>query len=216
MEKLKEEWRDIEGYEGLYQVSSNGVIRSLDRYIFCPLNGKRLIKGKEIKKHLCKNGYYFVVLSKNSQGKNCYIHRLVAAAFIPNSENKPCIDHINTDRTDNRVENLRWVTHKENMNNPLSKDNITLWKIGKKQSYETVEKRVSKLRGKPRTEYVKHKISISNSKPISQYDLDNNKISDFNSIKEAKEKTGIKTIADNLSGRQKTAGGYIFRYIKVA
>ena len=81
-----------------------------------------------------------------------------------------------------------------------------------KKSCETIEKRVSKLRGKPRTEDVKKQISISNSKPILQFDLNGNKISYFNSIKEAKEKTGIKTIIDNLSGRQKTAGGYKWGY----
>ena len=208
---MEEIWKVIDGYPN-YMVSNLGKVKSLDRYINCPLNGKRLIKGKELKKHLNKNGYYYVCLTKNGKSKHHTIHSIIAKHFIPNPENKPCIDHINTDRTDNRVENLRWCTHKENMNNPLSKNNITLCKIGRKQSCETIEKRVSKLRGKPRTEDVKKQISISNSKPILQFDLNDNKISYFNSIKEAKEKTGIKTIIDNLSGRQKTAGGYKWGY----
>ena len=104
-------WKDIEGYNGLYQVSSKGRVKSL--------NYKKTGKEKLLKSAK-KSGYPFVALYKDGKKKQTLIHRLVASAFIPNTDNKPCIDHINTDRTDNRVENLRWVTYKENMNNPLT------------------------------------------------------------------------------------------------
>ena len=68
------------------------------------------------------NGYRTVFLSKNKERKLKKIHRLIAEAFIPNPENKPCIDHINTIRHDNRIENLRWATYKENGNNEITKN----------------------------------------------------------------------------------------------
>ena len=83
--------------------------------------GKR--KGKILTANLESTGYKRVQLCKDGIHKLERIHRLVAMAFIPNIENKPCIDHINTDRSDNRVENLRWVTHEENCNNDLTRKN---------------------------------------------------------------------------------------------
>ena len=109
---IQEIWKDIENYKGLYQVSSQGRVKSL--------NYKHTGKEKVLKSNKNKNGYLQIYLCKDEKVKSFLIHRLVSQAFIPNPENKPSIDHINTIRDDNRVENLRWVTHKENMNNPLS------------------------------------------------------------------------------------------------
>lgn len=110
-------WKDIEGYEGLYQVSNLGRVKNLERYVNSR-SGKRKSKEKILKQS--RNRYMYVVLSKNSK-RNCFtVHRLVAKAFLPNPNNLPQIDHINTDKTDNRVENLRWVTHSENMKNPIT------------------------------------------------------------------------------------------------
>lgn len=109
---MTEIWKDIEGYENLYQVSSEGRIKSLN---YLKTGKEKILKGGKY-----GSGYLKVKLFKDGKGKNYAIHRLVAQAFIENPENKPCIDHINTDKTDNRVKNLRWVNQKENMNNPLS------------------------------------------------------------------------------------------------
>lgn len=105
----KEIWRTIEGYNGMYQVSNLGNVKSL-----------RFGKERVLKTAFDNNGYHRLGLYKDGKVKKWYVHRLVCEAFIPNPDDKPCIDHINTDRTDNRVENLRWATVKENQNNPLT------------------------------------------------------------------------------------------------
>lgn len=106
-----EEWRDIEGYEGKYQVSSLGRVKSL--------NYNNTMEEKILKQGKC-DGYLKVVLCKNNKIKRFFVHRLVACAFIDNKDNKPQIDHINAIKDDNRAGNLRWVTNKENSNNPIS------------------------------------------------------------------------------------------------
>lgn len=117
---MDEIWKDIEGFEGIYQVSNMGRVRSLDRYIKCG-SGVRLMKGQIMLPILKKDGYYQVALWKNGgKPKWCTVHRLVAQAFIPNPDCKPQIDHVNTIKTDNRVENLRWATQEENNRNPIT------------------------------------------------------------------------------------------------
>ena len=121
-----EEWKTIEDYPD-YMISSMGRVRSLDRKILNNrwVNSYCLIKGKILKggKH---RGYLYVSLSRNGKCKTFTVHKLVARHFIPNPNNLSEIDHINTDRTDNRVENLRWCTHKENQNNTVTKSKMKL------------------------------------------------------------------------------------------
>lgn len=101
-----EEWKDINGYEGLYQVSSFGRVKSL------PRNGTILIE--KIITCSTSTGYCRVVLSKGNKTKNFNIHRLVAEAFIPNPNNLPCVNHKDENKRNNFISNLEWCTHKYN------------------------------------------------------------------------------------------------------
>jgi hypothetical protein len=105
---MTEIWKDVIGYENLYQVSNLGRVKSLG-------NGGSNSKERILK--ACKSkGYYYVILCKDSKQKNCSVHRLVANAFIPNSDNLPEVNHIDEDKTNNACFNLEWCDRKYNMN----------------------------------------------------------------------------------------------------
>ena len=108
-------WKDIKGYEGLYQVSDSGKVKSLTRKNIRRDGVVRILKGKKINPKLSKHGYLFVTLSKNGKLKNMSIHRLVAVAFIDNSHNKMEVNHKDGNKLNNSVDNLEWMTRKENM-----------------------------------------------------------------------------------------------------
>ena len=110
----EEVWKDIKGYENLYQVSNLGRVKSLGRRVVGK-NGYGYYFHERIKKaSLMNHGYMIVDLCKNGENKKKYIHRLIAEYFIPNPENKPQINHKNGIRHDNRIENLEWCTPYEN------------------------------------------------------------------------------------------------------
>ena len=178
-------WKDIPGYAGLYQISNAGHIRAYSK-----MRGPVLLRAKNLQSRVNKHGYLQKTLVNENGRKTWDIHRLVALTFIPNPENKPCIDHINTNRTDNRVENLRWVTYSENNRNP-----ITLAKQ---------RQRIGPMAGK----YGElHPRSVR----VSQYAKDGTFLRSYGSIAEAKRKTGINNIWFCLSGKRKTAGGFIWK-----
>lgn len=106
-------WKDIEGYEGLYQVSNKGRIKSLKRIIDTTKYKK--IVGESIKKQfLGTNGYMMTVLSKNGRKSPKMIHRLVANAFIPNPQNLPQVNHKDENKLNNNADNLEWCSRKYN------------------------------------------------------------------------------------------------------
>lgn len=232
-----EEWRPIKDYEGLYEVSNMGRVRSLDREIITS-NGKKIhLKGKILKLQLNNSGYLFVGLNKHNK-KHFYVHFLVAKSFIPNLENKQFIDHINTNKTDNRVENLRWVTREENMNNPLTKKKMSEINrgennpmYGKKISEETKKKISESLEGHEVLEETKKKISESNKgkvksenhknklrdshekKKVVQLSLNGEFIKVWESTREPnKEGFDHRHIIKCCKGKSKTHKGYKWMY----
>lgn len=115
---MKEVWIDIKGYEGLYQVSNLGNIKSLSREIRVSdkLGGYRKKAESLMRLEACKNGYLRVLLTKNNNGKHFLVHRLVAEAFLPNLQNMPQINHKDENKANNNVDNLEWCDAKYNSN----------------------------------------------------------------------------------------------------
>ena len=215
-----EVWQDITGYEGLYQVSTYGRIRSVPQ----PDRKNQFKEGRILS---LRNGRYLsATIYKNREWEQVIIHRIVAAIFIPNFQNKPFIDHIDTNKHNNRVENLRWVTAKENMNNPLTKEvmkhindgrtaseetkeKLRLSHLGKKDNEQTKKKKSESLRQRyikfpwlrERSEEQRRKISkalkgkytgwnATNNKPVKQLTLEGEYIRTFASATEAAEVLG--------------------------
>ena len=110
----QEIWKPVVGYEGLYEVSNLGRVKSVERYV------PRHVRGRIKEVHSGSGGYPCVTLCKNRKSRVTPLHRIIALAFIPNPDNKPFIDHIDTDVTNYSLSNLRWVTPKENANNVLT------------------------------------------------------------------------------------------------
>lgn len=135
-----EVWRDIKGYEGLYQISNEGKVRSIDRVIISGDGKARHYTTKLLSQSLNNVGYKIVNLSKKGNIKAHKVHRLVANAFIENHDKKPCVDHVNGIRDDNRAENLRWCTVEENNTFDLAIENKI--KSHKNQTNSNLAKKV--------------------------------------------------------------------------
>lgn len=113
---MNEVWKDIAGYEGIYQVSNLGRVRSLDRYIEQPNphDGHMqlvLRAGRILKTQISNSGYEYVMIPKGGRKYNSiFVHRLVAAAFIPNENNLPIVNHKDENKLNNHADNLEWCT----------------------------------------------------------------------------------------------------------
>ena len=184
---MDEIWKDICGYEGLYQVSSYGRIRSIDHDVDCGLGRSRKVRGRIKKSVICKNGYAYVSLSSKSSVKTLAVHRLVAKTFIPNPLGKEDVNHINSIRHDNRCKNLEWATRSENM--------IHCFHV---RGYRPPSGKLNKL-----------------SKPVAMMDDDGCIIKIFASAGEASESGRFKrgAIARCCRGDRKHHRGYKWSYI---
>ena len=118
----KEIWKPITGYEGKYEVSNQGKVKSLSRTTYCGRNnrtvrnvGERIISTKNI-----SQGYKKTDLFKGNIRKQFFVHRLVAHVFVPNPSKKPNVNHLDGNKLNNRAENLEWVTQKENVHHAMA------------------------------------------------------------------------------------------------
>lgn len=151
-----EVWKDIRGYENLYQSSTFGRARSLDNYRKGRNGSLRFCKGKILKPSTDKDGYLLVGLCKNGKQKTYKVHRLVAEAFIPNPNNLPQVNHKDENKQNNFVSNLEWCSAKYNSN------------------YGTAIQRSSEK-----------KINGKKSKTVLQYTLDGQFVREWKSTAEA-------------------------------
>lgn len=193
---MNEIWKPIVGYEEIYEVSSLGRIRSLKRkyYLKNQYGTTSLKETKELirKQRTTQFGYKSIGLSKNGTENKFQVHRLVAQAFISNPENKPCINHKNGNKLDNRVENLEWCTYSEN----------------EKHAYK------NNLHKK----HMKGRFGLLNpsSKKVNQYDENGNFIKLWFSISDITRELGLNcaNISACCNGKygHKTVGGFIWRF----
>ena len=208
---MVEIWKDIKGYEGLYQISSLGRVKSL--------NYRRSGKEGFLSVYTMNTGYLATHLCRDNKEKVVLIHRLIAEHFIPNPENKPEIDHVNTNRLDNRVwvnedgsidydkSNLRWVTSKENSNNPNTLNNH--WS---KQGFASPLKGktgfISPLKGKTgKNHYL--------SKKVLQMDKHGNIIKLWDALMDVHRELGFDCgkLSDCCLGKRKTHKGFRWVYL---
>lgn len=186
-------WKDVPDYEGLYKASNYGNVKRCEKICWRGKNYKTkvILPERQIKGSLVK-GYWVIGLWKKGKVHNQAVHRIIAKTFIPNPENKPQIDHIDGNRLNNRVENLRWVTDKENVNNPITLKRKSVAAMGN---------------------YMKGRFGAlhHNSKKVKCIETG----SVFCGFAEASRKTGISAFGISLvaNGKRQTAGGYHWQYV---
>ena len=189
---MKEIWRDIKGYEGLYQVSNLGRVRSVTHDIVDSLGRRSTKEGKILSlRKSSQTGYPTINLLKDGDTTSCNIHRLVAEAFIPNPNNLPCVNHKDESRDNNCVDNLEWCSYQYN------------------NTYGTAQKR--------RTESLARFYDTHDEvlKPVVQYSTKGELIREYRSIREAERTLGLEVssgISACCAHKLNTAYGYVWRF----
>ena len=184
---MEEQWRDISGYEGLYQVSNLGQVKSLPRMAKSKNDSYRVVKEAILKQYVSNTGYLRVYLYKDGKMKPHSVHRLVAIAFVPNPENLPIVNHKSEVKTENHASNLEWCDLSYNVR------------------YGTGISRTSE----------KQKLTMTTSKAVNMYSRDNTFIRQFISISEASRETGLSITCISNSCNRKVENprqDYIFRF----
>jgi len=179
----EENWKDVIGFEGLYQISNLGSLKSYNKSFKLAHGGLCVTKGRDLK-FTIRSGYCLVILRRDKKRYTYSVHRLVADHFTTNPENKPQINHKNGIKTDNRIGNLEWVTRSENVIH----------------SYLVLKRKASRTTGS------------LNKIPVSQKTLSGEFIKKFSSITKASNYTGIKRhqISWCLNGKRKSVNGFLW------
>lgn len=239
----EEIWKEIpiDDFKGRYEVSNLGRVRSVPRITntrnrYGPTT--RTIYGRIIRAQI-RGGYKSVVLKlpgDSSKKRTLTIHRLIALAFIPNPNNLPCVDHIDTDKTNNQISNLRWCTHQENLLNPITREHLSASLIGnqrqkgKKFTEEHKRNLSNSLKGRQVSQETRERISktltgrkqseerrLKTCKRIGQYTLEGELIRIWSSGSDAARELGLGwsniLSCANPKKNNQTAGGYIWKYI---
>lgn len=193
-----ENWRDVLGYEGLYQVSDEGRVRSLTRVN----NYGRKVRGQIIKQQKSKHGGYLTVgLCKNGKRTLFFVHRLVAMAFIEPTDTTETVNHINEIKTDNRVENLEWMTLHDN----------TLYGT---HMQRMAESRKGKAAGPAHPNYGRRgSQALSNKGPVVGVSMKDSSEVCFDTAATAARALHLSTgqLCDAINGKAKSCGGYYWR-----
>lgn len=178
-----EAWKDAKGYGGFYEVSNMGRVRSKER-ITKIQPYCHIVRKSRILKAQFNGKYYRVVISLNGKFKQVLIHRLVAETFIPNPNNLPEVNHKDEDKSNNNVSNLEWCSRLYNV------------------AYGTKSARHSLF------------MTLTKGVPVSQYTLDGVFVANYATIEQASKKVNISRggIKCTCEGKQKSAGGYLWRY----
>ena len=137
-----EEWKNIKGYEGLYQVSNLGNVKSVDRIIKRSTSEMKL-KSKNMSQYIGNSGYPMISLCTNGQCKRHLVHRIVATAFLPNPLNKAYVNHIDGNKQNSNLENLEWSTPTENS---IHAHNHGLANVGKGEKHRSAKLTVDKVK----------------------------------------------------------------------
>lgn len=187
---MKEVWKDVKGFEGIYQVSNKGNVKSLDRVVEC-VDSFRHYKGKMMKLDKKKNGYLQVNLKRQNKNAQYLVHRLVAEAFIPNPNVLSCVNHKDENKENNHVDNLEWCSQAYNN------------RYGAGYKKRCINARNGAIK--------------KQAKPVLQYSLNGDFVAEYFSAMEAARMNGCKQggISECCNGKQKTAYGYIWRYKEV-
>lgn len=238
MSKIVEEWRPVVGYEGLYEVSDWGNVRSVDRTFEYYNRGnliKRTFNGQKLKKVLNFEGYQIVTLSDvNHKQRQCKVHRLVAVAWLPNPEKKNEVGHLKTldngleDKTANEVWNLAWMTREENGNYGTIGERLSESKKGNNNPMKRAEvaakvsesrKEVGKRLWREHPEYFENlmksdKHDEKRKIKVNQYNKVGEFVKTWDSAADVERELGINhaNVAACCRGKTKTAGGFKWKY----
>lgn len=202
---VDEIWRPIKNYEGLYEISNFGNVKSLERYSDTKNKYgymKRSVKEKILNPSISSKGYMKVTLS-NDKNKIFSVHRLVAQAFLPNPDNLPQVNHIDGNKQNNKVDNLEWCTNKENQEHAIKNGLKNIEKITKR----IVEfNKINKITPYKAIEKTKNK--------CKQYDKNGNFLKLWESLSEASKtlKINVSNISECCNGKRLSAGGFIWKY----